>query len=936
MAARRSRQDETPAGEPGTDPEAGQVSAEGSAGVEGEAPTASPAQADGSTGGRRRPRGRRGGRRRRPATPEVAGDGESFAAEEAHDRPDDARRSGGVSTGVARPATAAGDADVVARAAADGESVEAPARSRSRRGRRRRSRPAGEDGGAAQASQEQPTQTAADAAGGAPAAPGGTPARAAAAVGRAATQEEAEAGDGATAGPQDGDTSIEASAGESTPRADDASSGSGRPRTRRGRRRKKAKTDGPAVDEGARPEEAPPDEPVRSEPDSGLKAVETAPEPPGEERKKKRRRRKAKAEGPLAEAAADEGARPEEPAPEAPPAGKAETGTPSVETVSEPAPEEKKRKKRRRALAPAEEPDEQATKGEAPRPRRRSRTAAKAAAAEFSERIVLASEDLGDLRVAVVEDGRLAAVYLQRQERPSILGNIYQARVQSVLKGMDASFIDFGLEKNGFLHVDEVTLPDEEGGKRSRRITQLLQSGQEILVQVTKDPMKGKGARLTTRVSLPGRYLVYVPGGSGVGVSRRLDQDERDRLRDLCKQLRPRNAGLIVRTVAEGKGLEELRRDLQYLSRLWSRIKTKAGKTAAPALIYEEADVALTAARDLVDEACTRFVIDSPKVRKRVVAYLERVAPQLVDRVVLHEGDQPLFEEYGVEDGIDATLARRAPLPSGGNLVIDHTEALTVVDVNSGKYTGGKGLEETITRTNLEAAEELVRQLRLRDIGGIIVIDFIDMARRENREAVLQKLEGALARDKTKTYVVEISPLGLVEMTRQSTTNGTRGLMTVTCPTCNGTARVLTAESMVRDVERLLVRTLPAAAGEAALIEVRRDVADKLMESERLKRLERQHGKRLFFEGSAQLPVDTFRIVSSGPLGTVRGQRLPVREGQELDVELLHTLPHSPRDAVAVVDGYSIVVRSGRPHLGARRRVRVETALRSGGVADLL
>jgi ribonuclease G len=844
-----------------------------------------------------------------------------------------------VSTDGASPATVAGDADVVARAAADGESVEAPARSRSRRGRRRRSRPAGEDGGAAQASQEQPMQTAADAAGGAPAAPGGTPARTAAAVGGPASQDEAAAADDAGARPLSDMASVETTAGGSRPAADEASSGSSRPRTRRGRRRKKAKAEGPVAEAAGahdvQPGEAAPERSPTGQPDTVSPAAETVAEAAPEEKKKRRRRKKAKAEGPVAEAAAAHDVQPGDAAPERSPAGQPDTCSPAAVTVVEPAAEEKK-KKRRRAAAPAGESEEHAVKGEAPRPRRRSRTKAKAAAAEFSERIVLASEDLGDLRVAVVEDGRLAAVYLQRQERPSILGNIYQARVQSVLKGMDASFIDFGLEKNGFLHVDEVTLPDEEGGKRSRRITQLLQSGQEILVQVTKDPMKGKGARLTTRVSLPGRYLVYVPGGSGVGVSRRLDQDERDRLRDLCKQLRPRNAGLIVRTVAEGQGLEELRRDLQYLSRLWSRIKTKAGKTAAPALIYEEADVALTAARDLVDEACTRFVIDSPKVRKRVVAYLERVAPQLVDRVVLYEGDQPLFEEYGVEDGIDATLARRAPLPSGGNLVIDHTEALTVVDVNSGKYTGGKGLEETITRTNLEAAEELVRQLRLRDIGGIIVIDFIDMARRENREAVLQKLEGALARDKTKTYVVEISPLGLVEMTRQSTTNGTRGLMTVTCPTCNGTARVLTAESMVRDVERLLVRTLPAAAGEAALIEVRRDVADKLMESERLKRLERQHGKRLFFEGSAQLPVDTFRIVSSGPLRTVQGQRLPVREGQELEVELLHTLPHSPRDAVAVVDGYSIVVRNGRPHLGARRRVRVATALRSGGVADFL
>jgi len=872
MAAKRSRQDETPAGDPGVDPVVDPVSASLSAGTGDEGETTSSETPDGSVGGRRRPRGRRGGRRRRPAAKEGTGDGrdEAPVQEEVADRADDDREAAAASAagGVA------GDSDGATSRTADGESAPAAPRSRSRRGRRRRSRPVSDDGAVADASQEERAAAGLRNGEEPPAPPGERPARDA---GAAVT-------DGVTAGPKTGDASTEAAAEDSSPGSEEAPSGSARPRTRRGRRRKKPKS-----------------------------------------------------EAPVAEGVVEDTVGPQDRDAEAPAAGEPQTGREIAEAGSEPAPEEKRRRKRRTpAPAPVDESDQHATKGEAPRPRRRSRTTARAAASESSERIVLASEDLGDLRVAVVEDGRLAAVYLQRQERPSILGNIYQARVQSVLKGMDASFIDFGLEKNGFLHVDEVTLPDEEGGKRSRRITSLLQSGQELLVQVTKDPMKGKGARLTTRVSLPGRYLVYVPGGSGVGVSRRLGQDERDRLRDLCRQLRPRNAGLIVRTVAEGKGLEELRRDLQYLSRLWTRIKTKAAKTAAPALIYEEADVALTAARDLVDEACTRFVIDSPKVRKGVVAYLERVAPELVERVVLYDGEQPLFEEYGVEDGIDATLARRAPLPSGGNLVIDHTEALTVVDVNSGRYTGGKGLEETITRTNLEAAEELVRQLRLRDIGGIIVIDFIDMSRRENREAVLQKLETALARDKTKTYVVEISPLGLVEMTRQSTTNGTRGLMTVTCPTCNGTARVLTAESMVRDVERLLARTLPNTAGDAVLIEVRRDVADKLTETDRLRRLERQYGRRLFFEGSAQLPVDTFRIVSSGPLRTVQGQRLPVREGQDLEVELLHTLPHSPRDAVAVVDGYSIVVRSGRPHLGARRKVRVETALRTGGVADLL
>ncbi len=553
----------------------------------------------------------------------------------------------------------------------------------------------------------------------------------------------------------------------------------------------------------------------------------------------------------------------------------------------------------------------------------------------MAERIVLASESPGELRIAVVEDDRLAAVYLERTDRPSMLGNIYRARVQNVLKGMDAAFIDFGLEKNGFLHVDEVTV-DDEGPRRGRRISQLLQAGQELTVQVTKDPMKGKGARLTTRISLPGRYLVYVPGGSGVGVSRRLPQDERDRLRDVCKELRPRNAGLIVRTVAEGKGLDELRRDLQYLSRLWSRIKAKAEKTAAPALVHQEVDVALSAARDLVDESCKRFIVDSPKVRKRVEAYLSRVAPELLDRVETYDGEEALFEEYGVEDAIDGTLARRAPLPSGGNLVIDHTEALTVVDVNSGKYTGGAGLEETITKTNLEAAEEVVRQLRLRDIGGIIVIDFIDMARRENREAVLAKLENALARDKTKSYVVEISPLGLVEMTRQSTTDGTRGLMTVACPTCHSTGRVLSAESMARDVERMLRRLAPNTPGEALLVEVQRAVADCLQEGDRLRRLERSIGKRLVFEGSTQLPGDSFRIVVGGSLAEVSAQRLPVSEGEEIKVELRHTLPFSPRDAVAVIDGYQLVVRGGRQYLGTVRRVRVETALRSGGTATLV
>jgi len=855
----------------------------------------------------------------------------------------------------------AGDGGASRSAGGDGESPKRRSRGR-RGGRRRRS-----------TSRQKATAEKAQESGGASAAPkeGAAPASAG---GRAASEGEKRASGAKKRPPGDEEAATRSSGRAAAKKGDESPEGEAKKTSRRPRRRRRRKP-APDAERGAAavagglplvgtggstaaPDGAPGTADADAEP-SGRAAgerPESAGRPVG---KADADEADATAEGPVGQAgpkeAAKKGPAREQAARKEPAGEEAAKQEPAHEGAGRKADRggaasSQKRKSRSRAPKPAPSDDagragdgdgkgkeekERSGPAEAPRPRRRSRTATRPAG-PAAERVVLASEDLGELRVAVVEDDRLAAVYLERAERPSILGNIYRARVQNVLKGMDASFVDFGFEKAGFLHVDEVTSPDDNGPRRSRRITQLLKAGQELTVQVTKDPMKGKGARLSTKISLPGRYLVYVPDGSGVGVSRRLPQEERDRLRDLCKKLRPRSAGLIVRTVAEGKELEDLRRDLQYLSRLWSRVKKKAEKTSAPALVHQEVDVALSAARDLVDETCTKFVIDAPKVRKRVVSYLERVAPELAGLVEGYDGDRPLFEEYGVEDAIDGTLSRRAPLPSGGNLVIDPTEALTVVDVNSGKYTGGKRLEDTITRTNLEAAEELVRQLRLRDIGGIIVIDFIDMARRENREAVLAKLEESLSRDKTKTYVVEISPLGLVEMTRQGTTEGTRALMTVTCPTCHGTSRVLSPDTMARDAERVLDRQLPGTAGEAVLVEVQRAVADRLTESERAERLERRHGKRLVFDGSQELPVDTLRIVASGTVQEIEAQRLPVREGEELEVELRHSLPYSPRDAVAVVDGYQLVVKGGRQHLGRTRRVKVESVQRAGGWATLV
>ncbi len=548
---------------------------------------------------------------------------------------------------------------------------------------------------------------------------------------------------------------------------------------------------------------------------------------------------------------------------------------------------------------------------------------------------ILVSEDAGEMRVALVEDGRLAEIYIERPGKRSYAGNIYRGKVDNVLPGMDAAFVDIGLERNGFLYVDDVADP-EDGEKRPHKITQMLKPGQEIMVQVSKDPMGSKGARLTGQLSLAGRYLVYVPGGSGVGVSRRLPTDERDRLRELCKSLKAKDAGLIVRTVAEGKSVEEMKGDLRFLSRLWTRLKAKADKVKAPGLVYAEADVSLQVARDLYDESFAAVLVDGEKRRKELVGYLDKVAPELATRVKLYEDDEALFKAHGIEEQIARALERRVPLPSGGNLVIDHTEALTVIDVNTGRFTGGKGLEDTITRNNLEAAREVVRQLRLRDIGGIIIIDFIDMEYARNREAVLAKLQAELATDRTKTYVVEISPLGLVEMTRQNITDGARGILTQTCPVCEGKARVLSAETMAITIERRLGEHAADTQARALLIEVNTAVAERLTVGGRVKRLERATGKRIFLEGSRFLPIETFRIVAEGSLEAVESHRIPVREDEEVAVELEYALTYSPGDAVAHVSGYQVIVLNGRRALGEKRKVRITSLTRAGAMGVIV
>ncbi len=542
----------------------------------------------------------------------------------------------------------------------------------------------------------------------------------------------------------------------------------------------------------------------------------------------------------------------------------------------------------------------------------------------------------------------VAELYLERRGARSIVGNIYKGRVDNVLAGLEAAFVDIGLEKNGFLHVDEIVLPGVEAPRRGRgqtregrQITDMLKPGQEIVVQVVKDPLKTKGARLSMDLTIAGRYMVYAPFGEGVGVSRRLDDKERERLRKEAAKLDLRGAGGIIRTAAHGAKRADLERELLYLFKLSEVLQKRVEESRAPSLVFQEADLSVRVVRDIYSDVFERAVVDDPKQHHRLVSFFSRTAPELVEHVELWEEETPLFEAFGVEDVLASTLSRRVDLPSGGYLMIDYAEALTVIDVNSGSFIGrGRGarLEDTITKTNLEAADEVVRQLRLRDIGGIIVIDFIDMARARNRDAVLRTLRKALDEDRTKTFVVEISPLGLVEMTRQNVTEGVREIMTRPCPTCDGEGVIKSEETIAIELERRMREVASRSKSEAILIQMNPRVSAEFTANDGrvLHAVEEQTGKWFVFEGSEGLPLDHFSVLLEGDRSEVLERALPFREGEEVHVEIVEPHMYSPGDAVAKIDGYIISVTGGTPYVGEKHLVRIEEAGRTSARASLI
>ncbi len=497
-------------------------------------------------------------------------------------------------------------------------------------------------------------------------------------------------------------------------------------------------------------------------------------------------------------------------------------------------------------------------------------------------REILINSDPHETRIAIVEDKALAELMVERADRRRRVGDIYKARVSAVLPGMQAAFVDVGLQKTAFLHVSDLVAPPdtyeelgedsfEEDERRERearvphKIEEYLEKGQEILVQITKEPIGTKGPRVSAQISLPGRYLVMMPSSDHVGISRRIeDRAERARLRTIISELKPAGAGIIVRTAGEGKSKKHFASDVRFLTQLWKKIESKAERVRAPALLHRDMELVAGLIRDIFTDDVQRLVIDSKKEHKQILQYVRSFAPELGHRVRLYTGKTPIFDHYGLESEIEKAIDRKIWLKKGGYITIDQTEALVAIDVNTGRYVGRKDQEETAFKTNLEAAREVARQLRLRDMGGIIVIDFIDMEQEKNKKGVLDELRNCLRKDRARTKTYQVSDLGLVEMTRQRERPSLLHYFSEECPDCGGVGRVLSLESMSMKIERMLKRAATELGEKELQLRVSPDVAVYLLEERgsRLERLERRLAIQLDIVDDPSLRREDFRIIT--------------------------------------------------------------------------
>ena len=472
-------------------------------------------------------------------------------------------------------------------------------------------------------------------------------------------------------------------------------------------------------------------------------------------------------------------------------------------------------------------------------------------------------------RIAILEEDRAVELHLERERDQGLVGNIYQGVVHRVLPGMQAAFVDIGLDRDAFLYAGdvldeverEVAEEDESEETPLASISDLLRRGQEVVVQIVRDPLPGKGARVTTRITLPGRYLVLLCTSSHHGVSRRIeDEEERERLLGLLEFIAE---GVIVRTAGEGEGRAAFEADQIYLVSLWEEIQNRRENAKTPSLLHQERDLAIKVVRDVFDEGFSGLWVEGEETYTRIVEFLDKVQPELVERIRLHSGEEPLFRRFGIEKEIDTALEPKVWLRSGGYLVIHPTEALVAIDVNTGRYVGNHNLEETIFRTNLEAVDEIVRQIRLRNLAGIIVLDLIDMELEEHREEVSEALERELAKDRARTKVLAISEFGLVQITRKRSRPTLERLLTRSCPYCRGRGRVQNRTSICLQLRREVLAMRDEVAGEEVLIRVHPEIARALQgeEKEVLTELEQALGARLTVQADSDLHWERFDLL---------------------------------------------------------------------------
>lgn len=550
-----------------------------------------------------------------------------------------------------------------------------------------------------------------------------------------------------------------------------------------------------------------------------------------------------------------------------------------------------------------------------------------------------------ETRIALLESGKLTEYRVEREER--VVGSIFKGVVQNVLPGMDAAFVDIGLERNAYLSLADV-MPDEGADNspsamrrselRRRKIKDLLRPGQQVMVQVTKGPRGTKGARVSTRIALPGRSVVIMPEAGNVGVSRKIEERaERDRLKKLGDRLRPEGFGIIMRTECEGRSEEDLRSDVAYLVNLWNDVLKNAKKLRAPAIVHKDQSLLFRTLRDLFGETFSRMTIDDPDEYEKVHLVAGIVSPHLREKIHLYDKDEPVFDHYGIERELDRLMQHKVPLKSGGSLVIDEMEALTAIDVNTGKQVGSTSLEDTVLKANLEAADEILRQLRLRDMGGIIVCDFIDMEDESARKKVLEKFSVGLEKDRARTRVGRVSSLGLIELTRKRTGESVTQELTEICPMCAGVGRIPSKETVSLWIERDMWRK-EREPGDAFLIACNPAIVEALIGSdgENVETLEHEMRRGIFIRADFDMQHEEYEILS-GTIEEFERDQMGFRRAQVVEVNVRRSAFENQTKTIGWTDGgYYIELLDGNEFVGGRAKVVLQDIRRSFAVGDVI